>query len=423
LGATAGLPSSARSHKLTVVSALLGKPAVAPALQTHDWFIDERHMLVHLLILNYNGRSLLAECLPSVLRAASVSRHRCDVIVIDNDSSDDSVKWLSEHFPEVRVIRRPNRGLCSYNEVVASLPGRIAVLMNNDVKLDQRCLDPLVEPLLAEQSDCFMTAPMCLRFDDTSYEGFRTAVLWRWGLLQATALFPGHQQAITRPGPTASAGAVMAVDRRKFVTLGGFDPLYLPGRLEDLDFAYRGFLRGYCGCYVPEALAWHRGMATFVERFGTSGCDRLALRNTLLFEWKNLRHPAHVVRGLAGLAVRWVLEVALVPWMPPERRWTLTRALAAALRQWNSRAARRSGGDVKASFGKRFSRPSGRLWREREFFRRFSPEKMLAVRNGMTENGTPSAATAQTPLGEAGARAVPARPKFLEGSREVCRSR
>src|SRR3972149_4941748 len=100
-------------------------------------------MLVHVLILNYNGRSPLAECLPAVVCAAAASRHRCEVAVIDNASTDDSVAWLAEHFPEVRVIRRPNRGLSSYNDVVALLPGRIAVLLNNDVKLDAGCLDPL----------------------------------------------------------------------------------------------------------------------------------------------------------------------------------------------------------------------------------------------------------------------------------------
>ena len=106
-------------------------------------------MLLHLIILNYNGRHLLAECLPSVVAAARASRHRCEVVVIDNDSADDSVVWLEEHYPEVRVVRRPNRGLSSYNEVVAGLPGPVAVLLNNDIKLDEHCLDPLVEPLLA----------------------------------------------------------------------------------------------------------------------------------------------------------------------------------------------------------------------------------------------------------------------------------
>ncbi|MBN1590335.1 MAG: glycosyltransferase [Pirellulales bacterium] len=375
-------------------------------------------MLVHLLILNYNGRSLLTECLPSVLRAAGASRHRCDVVVIDNDSSDDSVDWLAEHHPEVRVIRKPNRGLSSYNEVVATLPGRIAVLLNNDVKLDEECLDPLVEPLLAEQSDCFMTAPSCRRFDGTSYEGFRTAVLWRWGLIQATALFPGHEPGIDQPGPTASAGAVMAVDRRKFVELGGFDPLYLPGRLEDLDFAFRAFLEGYYACYVPEARSWHQGMATFSERFGTVGCDRLALRNTLLFEWKNLRHPLYMGRALLGLAARWALDVAFMPWMPAKRRGTFGGALAAAWRQYRKhRAADRDGSSTKA-----FARPRGKLRREREFFRRFSPARMAVVPPSLEPHPTMAAGKDAAAARESGGAGVASGPKYLARSREVCQS-
>ena len=86
------------------------------------------------LVLNYNGRDLLGECLPSVLRAAAVSRHDCRVWVIDNASSDGSVEFLAREFPGVGVIRRPNWGLCSFNEVLAGWSCPVAVLLNNDVK-------------------------------------------------------------------------------------------------------------------------------------------------------------------------------------------------------------------------------------------------------------------------------------------------
>jgi len=325
-------------------------------------------MLVHLLVLNFDGRRLLQQCLPSVVDAARASRHQCRVAVVDNDSRDDSVAWLAGHYPQVRVIRRPNRGLCSFNEVVPALEGRVAVLLNNDVKLDPHCVDPLVEPLVCPPpeggSPCFMTAPACWLFDGATYEGFKTAVGWRWGLVWATALFPGHEAAIRRAGLTASAGAVLAVDRRKFAELGGFDPLFLPGRLEDLDFAFRGYLAGYHARYVPDAVAYHRGMATFGAVFGRSGCDQLALRNTLLFQWKNLRHPAHLARQALGLPVRLVLDLVRAPSLSPAERWAFARALLAALSRWGQMrvSARRVTGSVRS---------------EREFFRTFSPSRIL----------------------------------------------
>jgi len=358
-------------------------------------------MRVHLLILNFNGRRLLAECLPSVVEAARRSRHQCDVAVIDNASSDDSVAWLAEHYPGVEVIRRPNRGLCSYNDVVPRLPGQVAVLLNNDIKLDPGCIDPLVEPFeaptegdspifaarklgqspgsspqgdspifaarkLGQSPCCFMAAPLCWRFDGRSYEGFRTAVGWHWGLVRATALFPGHGPGICRAGPTASAGAVMAVDREKFAELGGFDPVYLPGRLEDLDLAYRAYLAGYRAVYVPEAVAFHQGMATFAEVYGPAGCDALALRNTLLFQWKNLRRARHVLRQLVGLPVRLAAELVRAPWTPRGRRFALLKGLLAALRRVR---------ELRASEFRAARNPN----REREFFDEFHPRRMRHV--------------------------------------------
>jgi GT2 family glycosyltransferase len=326
-------------------------------------------MRIHLLVLNYNGRGLLEECLPSVIEAGRRSRHACEVVVIDNGSTDDSVAWLAQRHRQVEVIRCPNRGLCSFNEVVPRLPGPVALLLNNDIKLDRWAVDLLVEPLVGEpagaERPCFMTAPLCWLFDGVTYEGFRTAVRWRWGLVQATALYPGHEPMIRRQGLTASAGAALAVDRDKFVSLGGFDPLYLPGRLEDLDFAYRGYQAGYRAVYVPEATARHRGMATFGRVYGDSGCDELALRNTLLFQWKNLRHPAHLARQLVGLPLRLAMELLRAPWTPPARRWRFARALTGAMARRRQQPSDTLG--------------TGDLRREREFFHQFHPRGMSHV--------------------------------------------
>jgi GT2 family glycosyltransferase len=320
-------------------------------------------MRIHVLVLNYNGRRLLAECLPSLLEAARASRHGCELLVVDNNSTDDSVAWLGEHFPEIPVVRRSNRGLASLNDVVAALDGPVAILLNNDIKLAPGAIDPLVAPLLDRNSTCFMTAPQCRLFDGTTYEGFKTAVRWRWGLVQATALYPGHEHSVDEPDLTASAGAALAVRRAAFTEIGGFDPLYLPGRLEDLDFCFRGWMAGYHGRYVPASVAYHRGMATFGAVYGINGCSDLALRNTLLFQWKNLRHPVHRIRQLVALPVRMGLDLARAPWAAPQRRWPFFRAFFAA------RARRRAGEEP----GFRAVHHGAR---ERAFFRRFHPRRM-----------------------------------------------
>ena len=86
----------------------------------------------HLLILNYNGRDLLIECLPSIVAAAARSPWPCAVSVVDNGSTDDSRAVLAARFPSVGVLREPNRGLASFNSVLTRLAEPIVLLLNSD---------------------------------------------------------------------------------------------------------------------------------------------------------------------------------------------------------------------------------------------------------------------------------------------------
>lgn len=348
-------------------------------------------MRVDIVVLNYNGRRLLAECLPSVLKAAAASRYDCQVAVIDNTSEDTSVLWLGEHFPQVRIFCQPNRGLCSFNEVLPGLKAPVVLLLNNDVRLDQDAVDPWVEPLLegggSAQTGCWMTAPRCYGRDGL-YEGTKTAVRWRWGLVQAMTIFPGWEATADRPSETASAGAALAVDRQIFCQLGGFDPLYLPGRLEDLDLAFRAYLAGYHARYVPEAIVWHLGMGTFGPVFGRAGCQHLALRNTLLFQWKNLRTWGSLVRQVGGVLARLGADVARAPFSKPEDRWQFIRAFAAACTRlpqvWRSCRSQYAAGQGptllqeshgQEKTGQSLSWTALRRKREHDFFHRFHPQR------------------------------------------------
>src|SRR5437763_7327377 len=150
-----------------------------------------------------------------------------------------------------------------------------------------------------------------------------TRVLARYGLVQGMCREPGHEEHVGRPGLTAASGPVLAVDRARFLALGGYDPIYFPGRIEDLDLGFRGWMAGWAGYYVPEAVAYHRGFGSFAPAFGRAGCDRLAARNTLLFAWKNLA-GRRLVGHLAWLPVRLLHALAT-------GRTTFVTALAGAI--------------------------------------------------------------------------------------------
>jgi N-acetylglucosaminyl-diphospho-decaprenol L-rhamnosyltransferase len=262
----------------------------------------------HILVLNYNGRSLLRECLPSVVEAARLSPVPCRVSVIDNGSSDGSPEIVADEWPSVGLVFEENRGLASFNAVLPRLDEPVVLLLNNDIKLDPGAVGPLLRTFDRE-ADALFAAPACWTFDGRDYEGMRTRVRTRFGLIQGLCRIPGHEALVDLPDLTASSGPILAVDRAKFLALGGYDPIYFPGRIEDLDLGFRAWMAGLRGYYVPESVAYHEGFGSFGPAFGREGCDRLATRNTLLFAWKNLS-GRRLANHLAWLPARLAYALA-----------------------------------------------------------------------------------------------------------------
>jgi hypothetical protein len=99
--------------------------------------------------------------------------------------------------------------------------------------------------------------------------------------------------------------------------------------------------------------------------FGAAGSDQLALRNTLLFQWKNLRHPAHWLREATGISARLLAEPLRAIAAPRDQRWRFTRAVWSAWRRWQQMGHVSRRADSLAT-----------LRRERDYFRRFHPTRI-----------------------------------------------
>jgi N-acetylglucosaminyl-diphospho-decaprenol L-rhamnosyltransferase len=307
----------------------------------------------HILVLNYNGRGLLAECLPSILEAARQSPVPCRVTIVDNNSTDDSRQLAASYWPLVHFESEPNQGLASFNRVLERCDEPVVLLLNNDIKLDPRAVGPLLRSF-ETNDDILFSAPSCWTFDGRTYEGMRTRVRSRFGLVQGMSRVPGYERVIDRADLTAAAGPVLAVDRRRFLALGGYDPIYFPGRIEDLDLGFRGWMAGFRGYYVPRSVAFHKGRATFEPQLGTELCDELDSRNTLIFMWKNTG-GARLVSHVLWLPIR--LARSLL-----RGRLTFARGLLGALKHVHQILATRRA--VAVGQG---------AWIERQeaFFRRF----------------------------------------------------
>lgn len=246
-------------------------------------------MKITILVLNYNGEVLLSECLPSIIEAASLSKNTVDVAVIDNESSDRSIDVIKGFSSHVRLIKSPNRVLCSFNDVVRDLEGEVAILLNNDMKVGGDFVDALAGHF-GKDDDVFLVAPKCFTYEGDVVECGRTKGFIKYGWFGALGRFPGWESEMNSSQATFQSG-FGAVHIKKFLELGGYDDIYLPGRLEDSDICFRAWKRGWKSVYEPRSAVYHKGGASFKKKLGKGGMSEIDARNSLLFFWKNISDP------------------------------------------------------------------------------------------------------------------------------------
>lgn len=237
---------------------------------------------VCLAILNYNGRKHLEHLLPTACIAAKNYPGDCSVLVLDNRSSDPDVEWIRREFPSVRVvIAAENDFLFSYNWLMPQLQEEIVVLLNNDLRLDGHFLEPLLRHF--QSSDVFAVSAMSYDWEGNEKTSGPARLIFSNG-------FYGWRYETQRQElchTLFTSGGFTAVDRRKFLDLGGFNRLYHPAYCEDLDLSFRAWRRGWRSIYEPASVVWHREHASW-EVSTAARPNRLYLRHGLLFQWSSL---------------------------------------------------------------------------------------------------------------------------------------
>ncbi len=240
-----------------------------------------------IVILNYNGKELLPKCLPSIMQAAAKAKTRTAVTLLDNLSTDSSVDDARAAWGD-RIdihLAGENKILCSYNDYLEKMTEPVAILLNNDIRVDENFIDPLIGRF-QDDPDTFLAAPKVMSFDGAEIEGAKTVGKMRWGLFWSSARYAGYEKESDIPSETFSSG-FGAFSREKFLALGGYDPRYLPGIMEDADICLRASRKGYHLVYEPASVVYHMGQASFKKKFGAEGISILAHRNNFLFMWKN----------------------------------------------------------------------------------------------------------------------------------------
>jgi len=236
---------------------------------------------VSIIIPNYNGRHLLKKYLPAVIKACP----QAQIVIVDDASTDDSVKFLKKHFPQVKIIvnKTSQRFAVSCNRGIKAAKGEIIILLNSDVAPKKGFL----KPLLKHFDDDKVFAVGCLEIqtiNDKKEISGRSICRFKRGFLT-------HHKAENQQGHSTcwAAGGSMAVDRNKYLEIGGMDPLYKPAYWEDIDLSWQAKKRGWLVLFESKSQVYHNHETTNISAFGRKKMELMATRNQILFVWKNIR--------------------------------------------------------------------------------------------------------------------------------------
>lgn len=261
------------------------------------------------VIPNWNGRDLLEKYLPSVVTALSGSAQN-EIIVVDNGSSDGSVQFVRERFPQVRVLAlEKNLGFGGgSNAGFQAARNDIVVLLNSDIRVEPDFLEPLLdgfreEITFAVSCQIFFSDPGKPREETGLTEGW-----WSQGSLRVRHRV---EPEIRQLYPCFyGGGGSCAFDRKKVLELGGFDELLRPFYLEDTDLGYLAWKRGWKVLYQPASVVYHEHRGTIGKLFSDSYIQSVLKKNFLLFTWKNIHDgrwlSSHFFFTWAGATLSWL---------------------------------------------------------------------------------------------------------------------
>lgn len=180
-----------------------------------------------------------------------------EIIVVDNASSDSSVKYIEEHFPSVRLVKNSvNVGFSrGFNAGLKTASGDYVVLLNNDIKLDRDAFRNLIAILNSDESIGMAYSKTLSMVNPKMIQRFgsffsRTGFLLHDGL---DSIDQGDKQVRLFFNPVAAALMVRIEVLRK---TGLFDDDFF-AYFEESDLAWRFWMAGYKVAYVPSSIVYH----------------------------------------------------------------------------------------------------------------------------------------------------------------------
>jgi GT2 family glycosyltransferase len=217
---------------------------------------------VSIIVLTYNGRHLLKECLDSIL---DQTYRNAEVIVVDNGSSDGSPEFLKAQYGgrAKLILHHENLGFAEGNNLgIAAAGGEFVALLNNDAVADSRWLEELMTAVSGSGPEVGMWASKILFHDNRDVIDTAGHLIYRDGLNRGRGKNePDNGQYDRQEEVFFPSGCAALYAKKMLAVVGGFDPDFFAYG-DDTDLGIKARLAGWTCLYVPTAVVFHRSSAT-----------------------------------------------------------------------------------------------------------------------------------------------------------------
>lgn len=286
-------------------------------------------MKIAIVILNWNGRDLLEKFLPSVV---TYSIEDADVYVADNNSSDESISFLKENYPQVKIIQNAVNGgyAKGYNDALQHIKADVYALVNSDIEVTANWLKPIVKAF-EENPNTAIIQPKLLDFKNKSkfeYAGaagglvdFMGYPFCRGRIFMELEEDEGQYNDIH--DIFWASGACFFIKSEVYHELKGFDEQYFAHQ-EEIDLCWRVQNEGHNIQYVGSSEVYHVGGATLRET--NPHKTYLNFRNSLFTIAKNVPKRFVFIVILLRLLLDGVAGLKFIVELRPIHTWAIVKA-------------------------------------------------------------------------------------------------
>ena len=243
---------------------------------------------VSIIIINYNGKELLKQCLTSLEK---INYNSFKIILVDNNSTDDSVDFVTKNFSKIILIKlEENRGFAEPNNIASKIAkGKYLLFLNNDTIVTENFMTELLNIIESDKKIAICQSLLLKPDGGVDSSGDFIDPL---GVVYNSKTIPKKEREIS-----SARGACMLIRKHVYDELDGFDEQFFVS-FEDVDLGWRAWIKGYKVMLASKSLVYHVGGQTIEKiKFNlafhgfknqismkiTNFEPRLSIKKTLLF--------------------------------------------------------------------------------------------------------------------------------------------